>query len=111
MEQRAHQAVVMQFMMEMAINCNVDPRRCFHLFFQKAKTAEGGYFEVFKNELDIFKSGVRLYSQSQSFQPVTVQDCSPSCHWISRFVRIQIPSVQLSAVLTQWDIKKMMNPK
>ncbi|XP_045436126.1 hsp90 co-chaperone Cdc37-like 1 isoform X5 [Pipistrellus kuhlii] len=74
MEQIAHQAVVMQFIMEMAKNCNVDPRGCFRLFFQKAKAEEEGYFEAFKNELEAFKSRVRLYSQSPSFQPMTVQN-------------------------------------
>ncbi|XP_071658068.1 uncharacterized protein [Patagioenas fasciata] len=37
MEQVAHQAVVMQFIIEIARSWNVDPRGCFHLFFQKAK--------------------------------------------------------------------------
>ncbi|XP_010153953.1 PREDICTED: hsp90 co-chaperone Cdc37-like 1, partial [Eurypyga helias] len=37
MEQVAHQAVVMQFIIEIARNGNVDPRGCFRLFFQKAK--------------------------------------------------------------------------
>ncbi|KAK7812975.1 hypothetical protein U0070_012893 [Myodes glareolus] len=77
MEQIAHQAVVMQFIMEMAKNCNVDPRGCFRLFFQKAKAEEEGYFEAFKNELEAFKSRVRLYAQSQSFQPATVQNHVP----------------------------------
>ncbi|KAL8203199.1 UNVERIFIED_CONTAM: hypothetical protein K2H54_044403 [Gekko kuhli] len=36
MEQVAHQAVVMQFIIEMAKSCNVDPRGCFRLFFQRA---------------------------------------------------------------------------
>ncbi|XP_004714613.2 hsp90 co-chaperone Cdc37-like 1 [Echinops telfairi] len=74
MEQIAHQAVVMQFIMEMAKNCNVDPRGCFRLFFQKAKAEEEGYFEAFKNELEAFKSRVRLYSQSHSFPPLMVQN-------------------------------------
>jgi len=39
MEQVAHQAVVMQFIIEIAKNCNVDPRGCFRLFFQKAKVS------------------------------------------------------------------------
>ncbi|XP_071302019.1 hsp90 co-chaperone Cdc37-like 1 isoform X2 [Agelaius tricolor] len=39
MEQIAHQALVMQFIIEMARSCNVDPRGCFRLFFQKAKNA------------------------------------------------------------------------
>ncbi|XP_054043035.1 hsp90 co-chaperone Cdc37-like 1 isoform X2 [Rissa tridactyla] len=37
MEQVAHQAVAMQFIIEIARSCNVDPRGCFRLFFQKAK--------------------------------------------------------------------------
>ncbi|XP_007653779.1 hsp90 co-chaperone Cdc37-like 1 isoform X3 [Ornithorhynchus anatinus] len=40
MEQVAHQAIVMQFIIEMAKNCNVDPRGCFRLFFQKAKNPD-----------------------------------------------------------------------
>lgn len=67
----------MQFIMEMAKNCNVDPRGCFRLFFQKAKAEEEGYFEAFKNELEAFKSRVRLYSQSPNFQPMTVQNHVP----------------------------------
>ncbi|XP_019466004.1 hsp90 co-chaperone Cdc37-like 1 [Meleagris gallopavo] len=69
MEQVAHQAVVMQFIIEIAKNCNVDPRGCFRLFFQKAKTGEG-YFEAFKNELEAFKTRVRIWSQSDSFQAI-----------------------------------------
>lgn len=37
MEQVAHQAVVMQFILEMARNTQQDPRGCFRQFFQKAK--------------------------------------------------------------------------
>lgn len=37
MEQVAHQAVVMQFILEMAKNAQEDPRGCFRQFFQKAK--------------------------------------------------------------------------
>ncbi|NXT02084.1 CD37L protein, partial [Jacana jacana] len=68
MEQIAHQAVVMQFIIEMARSCNVDPRGCFRLFFQKAKVREEGYLEAFKTELEAFKSRVRICSQSQGFQ-------------------------------------------
>uniref|UniRef100_A0A8D0HKS4 Hsp90 co-chaperone Cdc37-like 1 n=1 Tax=Sphenodon punctatus TaxID=8508 RepID=A0A8D0HKS4_SPHPU len=73
MEQVAHQAVVMQFIIEMAKSCNVDPRGCFRLFFQKAKAGEEGYFDAFKNELDAFKSRVRLCSQSQNVHAMSVQ--------------------------------------
>ncbi|XP_026863107.2 hsp90 co-chaperone Cdc37-like 1 isoform X3 [Electrophorus electricus] len=37
MEQVAHQAVAMQFILEMARNTQQDPRGCFRQFFQKAK--------------------------------------------------------------------------
>ncbi|KAM9262729.1 hsp90 co-chaperone Cdc37-like 1 [Morus bassanus] len=75
MEQVAHQAVVMQFIIEIARSCNVDPRGCFRLFFQKAKTGEG-YFEAFKNELEAFKTRVRIWSQSHGFQTVLLHDLS-----------------------------------
>ncbi|KAF7250240.1 Hsp90 co-chaperone Cdc37-like 1 [Varanus komodoensis] len=74
MEQVAHQAVVMQFIIEMAKSCNVDPRGCFRLFFQRAKTGEEGYLEAFKNELEAFKSRVRICSQSQNFQAMPAQN-------------------------------------
>ncbi|XP_056378282.1 hsp90 co-chaperone Cdc37-like 1 isoform X2 [Hyla sarda] len=76
MEQVAHQAVVMQFIIEMAKNCNVDPRGCFRLFFQKAKAEEQGYFEAFKNELEAFKSRVRIHSESQRCLAATDQNVS-----------------------------------
>ncbi|XP_076219162.1 hsp90 co-chaperone Cdc37-like 1 isoform X1 [Aptenodytes patagonicus] len=75
MEQVAHQAVVMQFIIEIARSCNVDPRGCFRLFFQKAKTGEG-YFEAFKNELEAFKTRVRIWSQSHGFQTMLLHDLS-----------------------------------
>ncbi|KAJ7421760.1 cell division cycle 37 like 1 [Willisornis vidua] len=80
MEQVAHQAVVMQFIIEIAKSCNVDPRGCFRLFFQKAKTGEG-YFEAFKNELEAFKTRVRIWSQSHGFQTMLLHDLNvnPGC--------------------------------
>ncbi|NXP69189.1 CD37L protein, partial [Chloropsis cyanopogon] len=80
MEQVAHQAVVMQFIIEVARSCNVDPRGCFRLFFQKAKVREG-YFEAFKNELEAFKTRVRIWSQSHGFQTMLLHDLnvSPGC--------------------------------
>ncbi|XP_069481827.1 hsp90 co-chaperone Cdc37-like 1 isoform X2 [Ambystoma mexicanum] len=62
MEQVAHQAVVMQFILEMAKSCNVDPRGCFRVFFQKAQAGGGGYSEAFKSELEAFKERVRQLS-------------------------------------------------
>ncbi|NXL83351.1 CD37L protein, partial [Alectura lathami] len=75
MEQVAHQAVVMQFIIQIAKSCNVDPRGCFRLFFQKAKTGEG-YFEAFKSELEAFKTRVRIWSQSDGFQAILLYDPS-----------------------------------
>lgn len=37
MDQVAHQAVVIQFILEMAANSQQDPRGCFRQFFSKAK--------------------------------------------------------------------------
>lgn len=122
MEQIAHQAVVMQFIMEMAKNSNVDPRGCFRLFFQKAKAEEEGYFEAFKNELEAFKSRVRLYAQSQSFQPVTVQNhvphsgvgCIGSLEPLSQNpdylqYSINTPLCSLNSVVHKEDDDKMMD--
>ena len=39
MEQVAHQAVVMQFILEMASNSKQDPRGCFRHFIQKARVS------------------------------------------------------------------------
>ncbi|NWS68616.1 CD37L protein, partial [Crotophaga sulcirostris] len=82
MEQVAHQAVVMQFIIEIAKSCNVDPRGCFRIFFQKAKVRED-YFEAFKNELEAFKTRVRIWSQSHGFQAVLLHDLSvnPGLLW------------------------------
>ncbi|XP_066194341.1 hsp90 co-chaperone Cdc37-like 1 isoform X2 [Sylvia atricapilla] len=76
MEQIAHQALVMQFIIEMARSFNVDPRGCFRLFFQKAKAGEEGFLETFKTELEEFKSRVRICSQSQGFQAISVKNSS-----------------------------------
>ncbi|CAL8321213.1 unnamed protein product [Lota lota] len=62
MEQVAHQAVVMQFILEMASNSQQDPRGCFRHFFQKAKAGQEGYLDVFQAELEAFKLRVKEYS-------------------------------------------------
>nr|XP_046230989.1 hsp90 co-chaperone Cdc37-like 1 [Scatophagus argus] len=62
MEQVAHQAVVMQFILEMASNSQQDPRGCFRQFFQKAKDGQDVYLEVFHTELEAFKYRVREYT-------------------------------------------------
>uniref|UniRef100_A0A672LAB7 Hsp90 co-chaperone Cdc37-like 1 n=1 Tax=Sinocyclocheilus grahami TaxID=75366 RepID=A0A672LAB7_SINGR len=62
MEQVAHQAVVMQFILEMARNSQQDPRGCFRQFFQKAKAGQEGYLDVFHTELNAFKQRVKVYT-------------------------------------------------
>ncbi|XP_051539730.1 hsp90 co-chaperone Cdc37-like 1 isoform X1 [Myxocyprinus asiaticus] len=62
MEQVAHQAVVTQFILEMARNAQQDPRGCFRQFFQKAKAGQEGYLDVFHTELEAFKQRVKEYT-------------------------------------------------
>lgn len=62
MEQVAHQAVVMQFILEMAQNSQQDPRGCFRQFFQKTKEGQDVYLEVFHTELEAFKHRVKEYA-------------------------------------------------
>lgn len=62
MEQVAHQAVVMQFILEMASNSQQDPRGCFRQFFHKAKEGQDVYLEVFRAELEAFKQRVKEYA-------------------------------------------------
>ncbi|XP_067105824.1 hsp90 co-chaperone Cdc37-like 1 isoform X1 [Osmerus mordax] len=62
MEQVAHQAVAMQFILEMASSSQQDPRGCFRQFFHKAKAGQEGYLDVFLTELEAFKGRVREYT-------------------------------------------------
>ncbi|KAJ7986880.1 hypothetical protein DPEC_G00332990 [Dallia pectoralis] len=62
MEQVAHQAVAMQFILEMASTYQKDPRGCFRQFFHKAKTGQEGYLDVFYTELEAFKGRVKEYT-------------------------------------------------
>ncbi|XP_074545828.1 hsp90 co-chaperone Cdc37-like 1 [Halichoeres trimaculatus] len=62
MAQVAHQAVVMQFILEMASSSQQDPRGCFRQFFHKAKDGQDVYLGVFHTELEAFKHRVRDYA-------------------------------------------------
>ncbi|KAG7477065.1 hypothetical protein MATL_G00089320 [Megalops atlanticus] len=74
MEQVAHQAVAMQFILEMASNSQQDPRGCFRQFFQKARTGQEGYLDVFRTELEAFKQRVKEYTvQSKGETPNNVE--------------------------------------
>ncbi|KAF7669546.1 hypothetical protein LDENG_00155460 [Lucifuga dentata] len=62
MEQVAHQAVVIQFILEMASNSQQDPRGCFRQFFHKTKEGPEVYLEVFHAELEAFKTRVKEHA-------------------------------------------------
>ncbi|KAM9315061.1 hsp90 co-chaperone Cdc37-like isoform 1-T1 [Pholidichthys leucotaenia] len=59
MEQVAHQAIVMQFILDLSRAMKVDPRGCFRLFFSKIKTADKPYLDAFNHELELLKERVR----------------------------------------------------
>ncbi|XP_041741389.1 hsp90 co-chaperone Cdc37-like 1 isoform X2 [Coregonus clupeaformis] len=72
MEQVAHQAVAMQFILEMASTSQQDPRGCFRQFFNKAKAGQEGYLNVFHTELEAFKQRVKEYTVK--FKGATLSD-------------------------------------
>ncbi|KAG7486550.1 hypothetical protein JOB18_033506 [Solea senegalensis] len=59
MEQVAHQAIVMQFILDLAQTLKVDPRGCFRQFFSKIKTADKPYLDAFDHELELLKERIR----------------------------------------------------
>lgn len=75
MEQVAHQAVVMQFILEMASNSQQDPRGCFRQFFHKAKEGSHVYQEVFHSELEAFKLRIQNYAvKSKENSPINNEE-------------------------------------
>ncbi|KAK5878775.1 hypothetical protein CesoFtcFv8_024153 [Champsocephalus esox] len=82
MEQVAHQAVVMRFILEMASTSQQDPRGCFRHFFHKAKEGQDVYLEVFHSELEAFKQRVResaLRSRCDALHNVEPQQSDTNC--------------------------------
>ncbi|XP_030592920.1 hsp90 co-chaperone Cdc37-like isoform X2 [Archocentrus centrarchus] len=65
MEQVAHQAIVMQFILDLARTLNVDPRSCFRQFFSKIKTVDKPYQDAFDHELEMLKERVRSCAQTR----------------------------------------------
>ncbi|XP_076583568.1 hsp90 co-chaperone Cdc37-like isoform X1 [Chaetodon auriga] len=63
MEQVAHQAIVMQFILDLARTLKVDPKGCFRQFFSKIKTADKPYQDAFDHELELLKERVRSCAQ------------------------------------------------
>ncbi|XP_053181909.1 uncharacterized protein LOC128365260 [Scomber japonicus] len=63
MEQVAHQAIVMQSILDLARTLKVDPRGCFRQFFSKIKTADKSYQDAFDRELELLKERIRTCAQ------------------------------------------------
>ncbi|XP_067886562.1 hsp90 co-chaperone Cdc37-like 1 [Heterodontus francisci] len=74
MEQVAHQAVVMQFIIELGRSLQEDPRGCFRQFFEKAKIAEESYMEAFNTELAAFIQRVREFAEAKTAETVTMHN-------------------------------------
>ncbi|XP_026863091.2 hsp90 co-chaperone Cdc37-like 1 isoform X1 [Electrophorus electricus] len=111
MEQVAHQAVAMQFILEMARNTQQDPRGCFRQFFQKAKAGQEGYLDVFQTELEAFKHRVREYAvKSNRDRPKGPEqkDTLPSCRLDPREVLESLPP-ELKACIQSQDMHILQN--
>lgn len=95
MEQVAHQAVVMQFILEMASNSQQDPRGCFRQFFHKAKEGQDVYLEVFHTELDAFKRRVREHTVKcrNDAHNVEQHNTGTSCRPVPKAVTDPLPLV------------------
>ncbi|XP_042280884.1 hsp90 co-chaperone Cdc37 isoform X2 [Thunnus maccoyii] len=65
MEQVAHQAIVMQFILDLAQTLKVDPRGCFRQFFSRIKTADKPYQDAFDHELESLKERVRTCAEAR----------------------------------------------
>ncbi|XP_059189548.1 hsp90 co-chaperone Cdc37 isoform X2 [Centropristis striata] len=65
MEQVAHQAIVMQFILDLARTLEVDPRGCFRKFFSKIKTADKPYQDAFDRELKLVKERIRSCAEAR----------------------------------------------
>ncbi|XP_068583871.1 hsp90 co-chaperone Cdc37 isoform X1 [Cebidichthys violaceus] len=63
MEQVAHQAIVMQFILDSARTLKVDARGCFRQFFSMIKTADKPYQDAFDRELELLKERIRNCAQ------------------------------------------------
>ncbi|XP_039636022.1 hsp90 co-chaperone Cdc37-like 1 isoform X2 [Perca fluviatilis] len=102
MEQVAHQAVVMQFILEMASNSQQDPRGCFRQFFHKAKEGQDVYLEVFYTELEAFKDRVKenaFKSRGDTTNNVDQQKTSTNCILDPKEALDSLPPIIISSPL------------
>ncbi|XP_077426093.1 hsp90 co-chaperone Cdc37-like isoform X2 [Vanacampus margaritifer] len=63
MEQVAHQAIVMQSILDLARALKADPRGCFRQFFSNMKSAGQSNREALERELELLKERVRSCAQ------------------------------------------------
>lgn len=57
----SHQAIVLQFILELAKSLKIDPRGCFRQFFIKfAQTDNPEYHKAFNDELEAFRGNIWL---------------------------------------------------
>lgn len=60
MERVAHQAIVMQYILELSKQLSCDPRSCVTGFFKRIKSAEKQYVDAFHDELGAFIERVKI---------------------------------------------------
>ncbi|KAK7120214.1 hypothetical protein R3I94_020277 [Phoxinus phoxinus] len=111
MEQVAHQAVVMQFILEMARNTQQDPRGCFRQFFQKAKAGQEGYLDVFHTELKAFKQRVKectMKSNGGTPNDAVHQNTPPGCRLDPKEVLESLPP-ELKTCIQMQDMQILQN--
>ncbi|XP_054859989.1 LOW QUALITY PROTEIN: hsp90 co-chaperone Cdc37-like 1 [Amphiprion ocellaris] len=98
MEQVAHQAIVMQFILEMASNSKQDPRGCFRQFFHKAKEGQDVYLEVFYTELNAFKQRVKEYTVKCRSDASTIeqQNIGTNCRLDPKEATDSLPPVSMA---------------
>ncbi|XP_030625505.1 hsp90 co-chaperone Cdc37-like 1 [Chanos chanos] len=119
MEQVAHQAVAMQFILEMASNAQQDPRGCFRQFFQKAKAEQEGYLDVFHTELEAFKQRVKEYtmkSKGETPKEREHQNTPSRCHLDPKEVLESLPpelktGFQMQDMQILQNVLSTMNPQ
>ncbi|XP_063066809.1 hsp90 co-chaperone Cdc37-like 1 isoform X2 [Engraulis encrasicolus] len=68
MQQVAHQAVALQFILEMGSSAQQDPRACFRHFFNNVKTGQEGYLDVFQGELASFTRRVEQFTMATTME-------------------------------------------
>merc|ERR1712134_125444 len=95
MEQVSHQAVILQFILELAKSLKVDPRGCFRQFFDKFKNQTNPeYNAAFEDELKAFRKRVKGRAESPGgLDPQEVFESLPP-EWQECFEKRDIPLLE-----------------